>query len=132
MKKKDTPYDKVVNVVAFRQFNANDDVNEAKVKLAESIGRSLLAMGAIDIEFSNEPYYKEPEVDWSKVPVDTPVLVRQSDNDVWCRRYFAEYKYGKVWTWRFGETSWSGEEDFTDLTEWRQAKLAEGEDGSNE
>lgn len=28
-----------------------------------------------------EEEYKEPEVDWSKVAVDTPVLVRDSEND---------------------------------------------------
>lgn len=50
--------------------------------------------------YHNEPYYctfnrmkwlvaeyKEPEIDWSKVAVDTPVLV--SDDGVnWERRYF--------------------------------------------
>ena len=32
--------------------------------------------------------YKEPEVDWSKVPVDTPVLI-SVDNKNWFNRYFA-------------------------------------------
>lgn len=38
--------------------------------------------------------YKDPakNVDWSKVPVDTPVLVRDDDTDPWKQRYFAEYK----------------------------------------
>ena len=46
-------------------------------------------------------------VDWSKVEVDTPVFVRDSINEVWKCRYFAEYKDGKVYTWRDGKTSWS-------------------------
>ena len=46
-------------------------------------------------------------VDWSKVAVDTPILVRNIIAEVWKCRYFAEYKDGKVYTWRDGKTSWS-------------------------
>lgn len=46
-------------------------------------------------------------IDWSKVAVDTPVFVRDSENDVWKCRYFAKYEYGKVYTWVDGRTSWS-------------------------
>lgn len=46
-------------------------------------------------------------VDWSKVEVDTPIFVRNSITETWKCRYFAEYKYGKVYTWRDGKTSWS-------------------------
>lgn len=46
-------------------------------------------------------------IDWLKVEVDTPVFVRDSINEVWKCRYFAEYKDGKVYTWRDGKTSWS-------------------------
>lgn len=34
-------------------------------------------------------------IDWSKIAVDTPVFVRDSENDVWKCRYFAKYEYGK-------------------------------------
>lgn len=46
-------------------------------------------------------------IDWSKVEVDTPVFVRDDINEVWKCRYFAEYKDGRVYTWRDGKTSWS-------------------------
>ena len=46
-------------------------------------------------------------VDWSKVAVDTPIFVRNIIAEVWKCRYFAEYKDGKVYTWRDGKTSWS-------------------------
>lgn len=46
-------------------------------------------------------------VDWSKVEVDAPIFVRNSIEEVWKCRYFAEYKDGKVYTWRDGKTSWS-------------------------
>lgn len=46
-------------------------------------------------------------IDWSKVEVDTPIFARNSIEEVWKCRYFAEYKDGKVYTWRDGKTSWS-------------------------
>ena len=35
--------------------------------------------------------YEEPEVDWSKVEVDTPILVRDFEGSDWFRRHFAKY-----------------------------------------
>ena len=37
-------------------------------------------------------------VDWSKVEVDTPVLV-SLDDKLWLCRYFADFKNGIVYTW---------------------------------
>ena len=72
--------------------------------------------------------YKEPEVDWSKVEVDTPILVRNTEKEEWQKRHFAKYEDGKVYTWDDGMTSWTanGEED--DITSWDYAKLAESEE----
>ena len=60
-------------------------------------------------------------VDWSKVEVDTPILVR-NDGIVWVRSYFAEYKSGKVRTYFNGATSWSSDGR---MVSWDYAKLAE-------
>lgn len=69
---------------------------------------------------------EEEEVDWSKVPVDTPILVRDKKNSVWHRRYFAKYKNGAVYAWIDGKTSWSADcPDY--INEWSCAKLAEVE-----
>ena len=68
--------------------------------------------------------YEEPEVDWSKVEVDTPVLVREYEHENWVRRYFAKYEGGKVYVWNNGRTSWT--EKF--MTPWKFAKLAENEE----
>ena len=68
--------------------------------------------------------YKEPEVDWSKVEVDTPILVRYSEDGEWFRRHFAKYEDGTVYAWIGGCTSWS--EKYT--TAWNYAKLAESEE----
>ena len=69
--------------------------------------------------------YKEPEVDWSKVEVDTPILVRQGEDGEWLKRHFAEYECGTVYAWKDSRTSWTEE----DVTEWKYAKLAESEEG---
>ena len=74
-----------------------------------------------------ESEYKEPEVDWSKVPVDTPVLVRDSTPYTWKRRYFAYYKDGIVHTYSDGATSWSVNKNSVNPG-WNYAKLANEED----
>ena len=68
--------------------------------------------------------YEEPEVDWSKVEVDTPILVRDNENEEWYQRHFAEYKGGVVCAWHGGGTSWSE----NCMKEWKYAKLAESEE----
>lgn len=71
-----------------------------------------------------EQEYVEPTVDWSKVPVDTKILVRDSENEMWKRRHFAKFEDGKIFAWASGETSFSVyNSDFT--KEWNQGKLAE-------
>lgn len=49
--------------------------------------------------------YKEPEVDWSRVPVDTLIRVKENKIDEWVLRYFAEYEDGKIYAWDYGCTS---------------------------
>ena len=71
--------------------------------------------------------YTEPEVDWSKVEVDTPILVRSSDNEEWNKRYFARYRDGYIYAWSNGCTSWTAYNS-SDVTEWEYAKLAESEE----
>lgn len=61
--------------------------------------------------------------DWSKVPVDTPVLI-SNDKEIWFKRYFARYEDGKVYCWLNGKTSWTAECEFS-TGHWDYAKLAE-------
>ena len=63
-------------------------------------------------------------VDWSKVKVDTPVLVRDFEDMKWGKRYFAFFKDGKVHTWNGGVTSWTCENQNCVMS-WVYAKLAE-------
>ena len=78
------------------------------------------------LEEYEEP--KESEVDWSKVKVDTPILVRDYEGQKWARRYFAKYENETVYAWDGGRTSWSGD----GVTEWKYAKLAESGEGDAE
>lgn len=75
-----------------------------------------------------EEEYKEPaepEVDWTKVEVDTPILVKDYDeSDVWYKRYFSKFEDGKVYSWSNGRTSWNGDDE----ERWNYAKLAEKEE----
>ena len=70
--------------------------------------------------------YVAPPVDWSKVAVDTPILVRDSEEEAWRKRHFAKYENGMVCTWGYGATSWSADSD--DVCDWKMAKLAESEE----
>ena len=72
--------------------------------------------------------YKEPETDWSKVEVDTPILVKDSRDGEWVKRYFAKYEDGDVYAWDVGRTSWSAD----GVNTWKYAKLAESEEGGAE
>ena len=60
--------------------------------------------------------------DWSKVEVDTPVLVRDFETSKWEKRYFAYFENGRVHTWNSGTTSWTSEGY---EMSWQYAKLAE-------
>ncbi|MBC5667340.1 hypothetical protein H8S00_04985 [Eubacterium sp. BX4] len=72
--------------------------------------------------------YKEPKVDWSKVKVDTPILVRDDEDEGWMNRYFAKFADGVVWSFCDGRTSWSASKNNSvrnDIISWKYAKLAE-------
>lgn len=82
----------------------------------------VLTMLWLDEEYV-EP---KPEVDWSEVAVDTPILVKDFDDTRWKKRYFAGFSNGFVYAWGGGCTSWSAD-DRTKKTPWAYAKLAEEE-----
>lgn len=79
---------------------------------------------AIDWLFSE---YKEPQIDWSKVKVNTPILVRNKEGGEWMNRYFAKFEDGKFYAWVGGATSWTVDDEY-DVTSWKYAKLAEREE----
>ena len=68
----------------------------------------------------------EPKVDWSKVEVDTKVLVRDSKEANWKHRYFSKYEDGIIYAWNDGRTSFTS--DYSEMTEWEYAKLYKGDE----
>nr|DAF74891.1 MAG TPA: hypothetical protein [Caudoviricetes sp.] len=72
-------------------------------------------------------FKKVYDVDWTKVEVDTKILVSE-DGDVWYKKYFAKYENDKVYTFIGGATSFSSGGYFIS---WKYAKLYK-EDGEEE
>ena len=95
--------------------------------LYKARGANTLVFDKKGIENILKPYKEEHEIDWYKVAVDTPILVRDSEDEEWQRRYFAKYENGLIYAWIAGRTSWSTPDD--DVSAWTYAKLAETEKG---
>ena len=68
--------------------------------------------------------YEESETDWSKIEVDTPILVKDREDGDWLKRYFAKYEDGYVYAWGNGCTSWNADNMYA----WNHTKLAESEE----
>ena len=91
-------------------------------ELYKARGANTLVFDKRGIKNILKPYKEEPEIDWSKVEIDTPILVSDFENSGWLKRYFAKFENGKVYAWRDGRTSWSSNGN-TDV--WKCAALAE-------
>lgn len=76
-------------------------------------------------EWANSEY-KEREIDWNKVPVDTPIYVWDSGSNTY-KRHFAGYTNDKIIAFTDGATSWSNDGC---KTEWGHAQIKEGVDCS--
>lgn len=79
-------------------------------------------------ELFNLEFKKVYATDWSKVAVDTKILV-SFDNEKWYKRYFAKFEDGKIYTFANGTTSFSY--NYRELVPWNYAKLYK-EDGEEE
>ena len=93
------------------------DVNNNDIKIMYGLSELL------DFDF-------EEIIDWSKVAVDTKILVADftgnDDEIVWWKRHFAKYENGKIYAWCDGLTSFTIDSD--DLcTSWDYVKLYEEE-----
>lgn len=69
---------------------------------------------------------EEPEVDWNKVPVDTKIYVKDRIDESWSKRYFAKYEDGRIFTWYYGRSSWTDDNE-NHFTSWDYGKLVEPE-----
>lgn len=91
--------------------------------LFKARGANTLVFDQRGIENILKPYKEEHEIDWYKVAVDTPILVRDSEDEAWQRRYFTKYENGLIYAWIYGYTSWTIPNG--NNTAWTYAKLAE-------
>lgn len=75
-----------------------------------SASNYIITIGDLLPDF-NEPNYLDIGkylgiIDWSKIPVDTPIKV-QRGNGVVVNRHFATFDNGEVYYFQDGRTSWS-------------------------
>ena len=83
-------------------------------------------------KWANSEYKeKEREIDWNKVPIDTPIYVwdNYKDKIYKKKRYFAEYDTNndKIFAFTDGQTSWTSDQN---TMVWDNAKIKEGVDCS--
>ena len=91
---------------------------------------SILLNLWLDEEYMEPP---KPEVDWSKVPVDTLVRVRDNEDDEWVLRYFDSFEEENLISmsghnyrvFADGATSVTGR-DYVE--QWKYCELVEDED----
>ena len=65
-----------------------------------------------------------PPIDWSKIEVDTKVLVRDWDDSEWIPRYFAKFEDCRVYVWNNGRNSFTSRDE-KDYIYYGQVKLYE-------
>ncbi len=81
-------------------------------------------------EWLDKPYVEpQIEIDWSKVPVDTPVIVKLALNGRTAKRHFAKYEPSEdnpFYCFYEGYSSWTNESK--KLIPWAYCELARPED----
>ncbi len=71
--------------------------------------------------------YKAPEVDWTKIPENTRILVRDREDNPWFNAHFAYYRNGHVFAFPYGRTSWTITPEMI-ICPWEYAEIADPED----
>lgn len=124
------------SIYGFNSNNSNSCSWDAQIVLLDSkhieVKRAYhsgflaeVAWQVVEVIPDGEPQEpeKEKEIDWAKVPVDTPVLVRDSEKTIWEKRYFAFYASGdrmyRFAAWYDGNKSTND----VDCRFWRYCKL---------
>ena len=109
-----------------------DGVNKGIWELVETRKSKELefykgGLGLTEIYFSSQIARMEfrEVIDWSKVAVDTKVLVSENKLD-WEPGHFALYKNGIFYTWEFGKSSFTVcEKTEAYMANWEYCKLYE-------
>lgn len=108
------------------RFDKNDNCLEyyGLYKVLDSYQEDLAKEILGDKYFMIDIRKKLGIVDWENIPVDTPVIVWDKHPEISQRRYFAKFKYGQIFTWNDGATSWSAFSKDA-CTSWLNGKLVE-------
>lgn len=115
----------------FERYLAIDkDTNEVKscseMICARCLFFTLFDCKKIKREWLDQPAVDpEKDIDWSKVPVDTPILVWNTDSEQYKRHFFG-IKDGRFGAYTDGRTSWSSITD--NIGYWFHCKLYRPED----
>lgn len=130
MKNKEKFHDEIFEIVCSGGSLAVDKETKKPVSCRKIICENCLFFRKGNCQ-NNRKYwceseYKESQIDWSKVPIDTPIWVRDCEEEEWLPRYFAKFEDGYVYAFYNGATSWSSETGTS--TKWEYAKLAEMEE----
>lgn len=126
MTNKEKYYDKIMDcIMECTSMAVDKDTNElmscAKITCSQcKFNKKGMACITEKLKWLNEEYIEsKSETDWSKVEVDTPILIRDRKTDPWEVMYFAKYEDGKVWCWSDGRTSYTTKS----VCDWEFAKL---------
>lgn len=92
------------------------------IKEDDSYFRKYESLNEVEKRFT-PVFDRDNMIDWSKVEVDTKVLVKDEHDCEWFKRYFAKYEHGRVYTFGGGKTSFSSVGN--DYMAWDEAKLYE-------
>ena len=84
----------------------------------------IYCVGAF-VKWANSEY-KEREIDWNKVPVDTPIYVWNNNYKEKIQRHFANFKDNIIRAFDNGKTSWTE----CNVSYWKHAEIKEGVDCS--
>lgn len=112
------------------EFMINHDVSQMFGKDMESFcGETECTFCTTALQLWLDEEYEEPEVDWSKVPVDTLVRVRDRQNQEWILRYFKGINEDglihRYEAWESGATSKTADGKYLF---WKYCELVEDED----
>ena len=110
-----------------KQYKFEDDIYEVELDLGKIILINIKTNRLIEdekeiVDIVNGEF--KEVMDWSKVPIDTKVLV-SNDGKEWSRRHFAKYEDGKVYCFNDGYTSFTivNYAYLSNATSWEYAKL---------
>lgn len=121
---------KDIRTVFEKYFTVNKNTNEinncGEIDCSECLFYGRDSCRIVKKKWLDQPAFDpEKDIDWSKVPVDTPVLVWNLEECLY-KRYFSGIKDGRFSAYPDGRTSWSSITD--NIRYWNHCKLYRPED----